>query len=240
MRVATLERTVDLSSLGKGGMVALRYGYRVGLTVTYASARRTHRNVDGSLHYDPALQEDLDERITLEVLEQDDADDAFHVLYRHEPQRLRRNSQYITPPPTRLVYARATSFGETIECSESTPAFSLLLPRATVSGGTTWREIERLIPARSDNAIEIVRHFRVVSIGRDFASIAYDCDPVTYTTDETSDGCAEITVVERGEYVFDTQWGVLARAETDETISTRHDGRRVEMLTSRTTEAVDI
>lgn len=239
MRVAVLERSIDLSSLANQGTVLLGYGYQPGMAVTYGSARRTYRNVDGSLHYDPALQEDLDERVTLEILERDDVDDAFHLLYRHEPQRLRRSGQLITPPPAHLIYSKETSFGEVLACSERAPAFSLMLPRAVVGKGTSWHEIERRVPARSRESIEIIRKFRVVSIEHDFAAIAFHCDPVIYTTDASSGPQAQITVVERGEYVFNTRWGVLARAETDETVSTREGGRRVELLTSRTTELVE-
>ena len=239
MRLTTVERFLDFPSPDIGRGLLLRLGYRAGFGVVWQSTQRIYRNSNGGLHYAPLEQVDLDERITLEVMEQDEADGSFHVLYRHDPQRHRKGGQSITPPPPRLVYARETSVGEILECSASETPTQILLPPWRITQGSTWRDVERMVPFRGSTTVEMVRLFRVTTVGHGFVGLASDSIPLTYPTDGEDAGPSEITLSERGEYVFDTRWGGVRRLEIDATVSTREGSRRIEMLVSRKLEVLD-
>lgn len=222
MTTVTLQRYLDLPPDASEDGWVLRFGYQPGMTIVYRS-RVSLLGPDGS-------RDDRDARLTIKVVDRDETDEGTSLILYLEPFRT------VPQAERAIIYTKITDFGEVIESTDPAGGVSLLLPRMALATGVHWKEVERFLPPHRISGVEIVRRYHVASIIGSEVKIVFDAEPCVYEgevegfEDETS------TLEGRGEFVFDTQWGVISRQRVETRMKSTHVG---EVSSVQTLELLD-
>jgi hypothetical protein len=231
----TLARWLELPARPSDSGVVLGYGYSPGMTLVYRSVATLRRNQDEPI--------ELESRITVKVIDRDEADEGTFIIVYDDPRRRRVGARQEPLGPRSIVYTKQNDFGEVLESTASGGGANLLLPRMAVAAGSTWREIERFLPPGRLSAVERVRAWRVVSVSG-HALMVFEAEPCIYALEAppSTEGRAEsseATLEGHGSFTFDVEWGVVTRQAVETRVTSSERGLAFTLRTTHTMELVD-
>lgn len=235
-----LQRFLDLPSDASDRGLVLRYGYQRGMVIVYDSVVTVYRSCYGEPHFvSSSSQEDLEAYLRVKIIDVDEADNGARLIVYHEPRHHRIRGRNIAPSSKSVVYIKQNEFGEIIESTHPGAGANLILPRMAVTPMCGWKEIERFVPPRRIHPVELVRDYRVTSIEGSQVQIAFQIDDLTYSGETEGDEDTECFMGGRGEFHFDTEWGVVTRQSVENTTRTARRDVTFELQTVYTMELVD-